>query len=286
MIDDLILSFPVLKNNGGDFLENVAYMVEATQAQNKRKLYITHTLKGNSFIAQLIKDKKAKFSVVLFYKDNAERQKFVCEDFDCDNEANEITAEQIIDIDFRYAPEITPNIVVFEKVDIAVDNNTGLSDFWSGEIFIIPAYARIAHYSKLTFTSGDVSSLIWKDVNKDYPNGAVKTAVNETCGEAEQPIKITCATDVYDELNKGLKNSVGANIVVRKAIITQVLCAVYAHMSTVKDKKSDIHKGLSLHMEEVKEKTKEDWENEYFNPSLAATQMLPYAIEALNKENH
>jgi hypothetical protein len=58
----LILSFPVLKYGGGDFLDGISYVVGATQAQNNRKLYITHTLKGNSFICQLVKDKKAKFS--------------------------------------------------------------------------------------------------------------------------------------------------------------------------------------------------------------------------------
>jgi hypothetical protein len=62
-----------------------------------------------SFISQLIKDKKAKFSVSLFYKDNAERQNFVCKDFDYNDEANEIIAKQEISIDFRYAPAITPN---------------------------------------------------------------------------------------------------------------------------------------------------------------------------------
>lgn len=286
MIDDLILEFPVLKTGGGNFLESVSYVVEATQAQYERKLCISHILKGNSFISQLIKDKKAKFSVSLFYEDNTERQKFVCEDYEYNDETSEIIAKQEITIDFCYAPKITPNIVIFENVKIIVDDRSGLGDFWDGEIFTIPAYARIAHYPLEPFTSGDVSSLMWKDVDKDYPNGAVKTTVNETCGEAEQPIKITCATDVYDELNKGLKNNVGVNIVARQAIITQVLCAVYAYMSTLKDKKSDIHKGLLLHMEGVKEKTKEDWENEDFNPSLAATKILPYAIGALNEDNN
>jgi hypothetical protein len=37
-----------------------------------------------------------------------------------------------------------------------VDNDSGLSGFWDNEIFDIPAYARIAHYLKLQFTSGDV----------------------------------------------------------------------------------------------------------------------------------
>jgi hypothetical protein len=283
MSDELILNFPVLKQDNGDFLDDVSYVVEATQAQDKRNLCITHSLKGNSFITQLIKDEKAKFSVSLFYKDNAERQKFVCEDFDYDSEVNEITAEQTIDIDFQYAPEITPNIIVLENIKITVDNS-GLSDFWNGEVFDIPAYARIAHYLKLKFTSGDVSSLLNVKCDDNFTNGSIKTFITETIGEEEQPIKIICAQDVFDELKKGvIDKPFNAITMARAAIITQVLCHTYAHMNNLEDKETDIHSGLLAHMEMVKNKTGQDWEGE-FNASLAATKMMPYAIEALNNE--
>jgi hypothetical protein len=285
MIDDLILSFPALKNGGGDFLESVSYTVEATQHQHSRKLIITHTLKGKSFIAELLKNKQAGFSVALFYKDNAERQRFICDDWDYDGETNEIIAVQNIAIDFRYAPEIMPNIVIFEDVKITVDENSGLSDFWNGEIFDVPAHARIAYYSKLKFTSGDVSSLINVSCDENFKKGSIKTNVDETANEADQPIKIICAQDVFDELNKGVFDTpTDAKTMARTAIITQVLCHVYAYMNNLKDKETDIHSGLKMHMEMVKESTGEDWENE-LNASFAATQMIPYAIEALNKES-
>ncbi len=287
MVDDLILSFPVLRNGGGDFLDGISYVVEATQAQNDRKLYIIHTLKGNSFISQLIKDKKAKFSVSLLYKDNAERQKFICDEFDYDDETNEITAEQEIKIDFRYAPEITPNIVIFEDVKITVDNNAALSDFWNGEIFIIPAYARIAYHSKLKFTSGDMLQLLSVNLDESFNHGSIKTTVSETAGEGEQPIKITCAEDVFDELKKGVTdNPFDAKTAMRASIVTQVLCCVYSYMGNLSDKETEINSGLLVHMKMLKEKTKQDWKDDSFNPSLAATQMIPYAIEALNREGN
>ncbi len=288
MVDDLILSFPVLKNGGGNFLDGISYVVEATQAPNKSNLYITHTLKGNSFISQLIKDKKAKFSVSLLYKDNAERQKFICDECDesnYDDEINEITAKQKIKIDFRYAPEITPNIVIFEDVKITVDNNTGLSDFWNDVIFTIPAYARIAHYSKLNFTSGDVRQLLSVSIDESLNRGSIKTTVSETAGESEQPIKIACAKDVFDELKKDVvEKPYDAKTAMRASIITQVLCCVYSYMGNLSDQETEINSGLLLHMETVKDETQQDWKDDSFNPSLAATQMIPYAIEALNRE--
>jgi hypothetical protein len=289
MVDDLILSFPILKNGGGDFLDGISYVVEATQEQNNRKLHITHTLKGNSFISQLIKDKKAKFSVSLLYKDNAERQKFICDEdeLDYDDETNEITAKQEIKIDFHYAPEVTPNIVIFEGVKITVDNNAGLSDFWNGEIFTIPAYARIAHYSKLKFTRGNVLQLLSVNLDESFNDGSIKTTVSETVGESEQPIKITCAKDVFDELKKSvIDKPYDAKTAMRASIVTQVLCCVYSYMGNLSDEETEINSGLLLHMKTVKEKTQQDWKDDSFNPSLAATKMIPYAIEALNRENN
>ena len=100
MSDDLILSFPVLKTESGDFLESIVYTVDAVQHQNDRKLIVTHSLKGESFIAELIKNNKARFLVTLFYKDNAERQNFICDDWEYDEDTGEVGAEQNIDIDF------------------------------------------------------------------------------------------------------------------------------------------------------------------------------------------
>lgn len=286
MSDSLILSFPVLKNDSGDFLEGVSYTVEATQGNNQRKLYIDHTLTGNSFITDLIKDKKAKFSVSLFYKDSSERQSFVCDDFDFDDETKEITAEQEIDITFSYAPEITANIVLSKDEKITVNPQSGLTDFWQGEAFDIPAFSRIAHHLKLKFSSGDVSSLMWKDMDESYSSGSIQTIVTETAREEQQPIKIVCAKDVYDELDKGFSGNMDARMAMRKSIITQILCAVYAYMNNLEDKETDIHNGLLSHMETVKDTIGQDWESDDFNASFAATQMMPYSIEALNNEDN
>jgi hypothetical protein len=286
MSNELILSFPVLKQDSGDFLDSISYTAIATQYQNDRKLVITHTLKGESFIVELLKNQKAGFSVTLFYKDNAERQNFICNDWNYDEDTQEIVAEQNIDIDFSYAPEITPCIVVTGDEKIIVNERSGLTDFWKNEEFDIPTFSRIAYHLKLQFTSGDVSSLLNVQCDKEYQDGSIKTKVMETAGEGDQPIKIICAQDVYDELKKQVIDlPYDAQTAMRKAIITQVLCHIYAHMSNLEDKK-DIHSGLLKHMKEVFDKTGENWEDESnFNASFAATRITPYAISALNKEN-
>ena len=286
MSDELILGFPVLRHEGGDFLDSVVYTVEATQYQNDRKLLITHTLKGNSFIAELLKSKKAAFLVSFFYKDNAERQNFICDDWDYSEDKNEIIAEQSIDIDFSYAPEINPCIVVVENETIIVNDHSGLTEFWQDEKFDVPAFSRVAYHLKLQFTSGNVSSLLNVQCDEGYQSGSIKPKVIETAGEGDQPIKIICAQDVFDELKNQVKSEpFDAQTAMRKAIITQVLCHVYAHMNNLESKK-EVHSGLLKHMEMVFNQTGENWKDgNNFNASFAATKITPYAIDALNREN-
>jgi hypothetical protein len=46
--------------------------------------------------------------------------------------------------------------------------------------------------------------LLYVCCDKDFKKGSIKTIVSETAGEGERPIRVTCAQDVFDELNKGV----------------------------------------------------------------------------------
>ncbi len=281
MISDVILPFPVLQQGGGDFIEAVSYEVEVSYRPSI--LVVTHIIKGNSFIVDLIKDKKAKFSVVLFYKDHAERQTHPYTGDVNDNDSEkQITVQQKISVDFNYAPKIMANIVLMEETTITANSNQGVNILWDNASFTIPAYARLARYPILSFDSGKLDSLIWKEVDEDYSNGAVKTNVNTLAGQADRPITITCAKDVYDALDN---KSSATNRVIGKSIITQVLCHIYAYMKNLSgEEAADIHDGLLMHLDALKDKTGEDWTGDDFNASLAATKMMPYAINELNDE--
>ncbi len=283
MSDKLILDFPVLQQGGGDFVEAVSYEVEASKAN--RELTIKHVLKGASFIRQFIEAGVAKFAVSLLYRDSSERQHHLCRTEDINTNNDEITCSQTIPMDFSYAPEITPNIVILEDRKTTVDDSSGLTDFWDkGDSLDIPKYARIALDPKLKFTSGDVSNLMKIVFDENLNSGEVKVVVNENAGEGETPVSVLCGQDVYDELHK-VTQSDPSNAVesMRSAIITQVLCAVYAYMQNLKSEQ-EIGGVLSAHLEELESETRENWNNENFNPSLAATKMRPYAIQALHKE--
>lgn len=283
MLNDLMLDFPVLKHNNSDFKEGISYNVTATQAN--KKLTIEHTLSGQSYISELIKKNYAKFSVLLLYKNIAKRENHGCDHANVKFGGNKITAIQIIDINFSYAPEISPSIIITEDQKITADDASGLSDFWKDEIPDISKYSRIALHPKLKFTDGTLSSLISIELKEDLSAGVMEVDVEETAKEGKIPVTLFCAKDVFDELrqvtSKEPSNCVEA---ARSAIITQALCAMYAYMKNL-NSNDEVEGVLAAHLELLKDTTGKSWTDEYFNPSWAATKMHPYAIKAFGNED-
>ena len=284
MSDNLILDFPILKEDGGDFVEGISYEVEANQVG--KELRIQHTLKGQSFISRLVINDEAKFSVLLLYKDSSERQHHLYDtEIPTNSHEHEIVAKQTIPIEFSYAPEIMPSIVIFKDKKIISNSSSGLTNFWKpNQEFHIPSYSRIALGSKLKFTAGDTSSLMKLVPDEKLGDGEMEVKVNENAGEGETPVSLHCGQGVYDELKKvtsaGPSNPVES---VRSAIITQALCAIYAYMQNLNND-YEINGVLAAHLDMLEEKTNSSWQDDEFNPSLAATKMHPYAIKALSSK--
>ncbi|WOV91837.1 MAG: hypothetical protein R1F54_04155 [Candidatus Zeuxoniibacter abyssi] len=196
---------------------------------------------------------EAKFSVALFYKNSAHRQTHAIDDT-LYNKDNKITADQIIDNDFSYTPEINANIVIAIDKEIVVNSQSGLSGFWQkGETLNIPAYAKVAYYPTLNFNDGSIAKLIQIDLEKKYQKGTLSVHVTPTASEGDKPVKVLCAQDVYDELSK-IKQATPDSFqsAMRYAIVTQVLCAVYGEVGKIEDEQ--INNGLSAHLELLKKK--------------------------------
>ncbi len=283
MSDNLILDFPVLTEGSGNFLTGVSYSVEASR-QNE-VITIIHRLKGQSFIRELIQKKDAKFFVRVVYRDSSDRQSHECASKDIEISQDEMVATQTIPITFSYAPEITPSVVVMNDMKTSA---SGLSDFWpEDERLNLPKHARIALGEKLRFTGGDISQLMTIVHDKDLSDGEMKVVVNEEVGEGETPVTLKCGKDVFDELHKVTEAKPSDAIQsMRSAIITQALCAVYAYMQNLtkdkdsKDNDDEVSGVLAAHLKELNRKG-EDWGDDDFDPSLAATKMRPFAIKVV-----
>ena len=279
MPDNLILDFPILRKDSSDFPATIAYEVKAEQGDGK--LYLRHSLKGRSFISNLLEQGKAQFSVRLLYKDSSERQHHLYDASIPSMQEGAITITQTIPMNFSYAPEIMPSIIALEDVKITVNALSGLTDFWMpGESLFIPKYARIAIGSKLTFSKGDINHLMRLIHDEDLDDGEMKVEVSEYAGEGEIPVSLLCGSDVYDQLRRSRPTEPSnTDESMSWAIATQALCTTYAYMHSLDPDNKDRVGGVLLsHLQMLESQTGENWEDEDFDPSLAATKMKPYVL--------
>ena len=277
------MNFPTLQSGSADFKEEVAYEVKAKH--NNGKLIITHRLAGKSFIKRLILDGKARFSVALFYRASAQRKHSVFEE-EAKLDKNKIIAKQEVPNEFSYAPEIRASIITIEDVEITLDEQSGLNSSFrqSRSKIDIPSYVRIALHPDIILNDSSISSIISIRLGKNFTKGEIEVRVDKSADTNQRPIEILCAKDIYDLLGgenfKTLRNIKDEKDAIRLAIVIQILCAAYGEV--IKDRKEEITSGsLIKHLNELKEETDQNWEREDFNPSLAATKMLPYQFDVL-----
>ena len=286
-MEGIIVDYPYMIDGNNHFKESVFYDVTTVRLPNKGAILVEHTLRGQSYIYDLIKEGRAKFTASYFFRNSSERAVDVIElkdisVFEQDGEY-EIMAQQEINFDFSYNPEVWPNIVAYDDIEFSVNDKSGLNEIWEiGEIVKINKYSRIASFGKLSFNTGNVNYLIATFCNPELPNGTISVNVTEYASEGEKPIEINCAQDIYDELSARpiIPTPRTAQDGFRGSIITQALTAIYAHMANLKNKEEDIHPGLLEHMNSLED----DWQSDTgFCPALAASKQYPYLIDVLNR---
>ena len=288
MSGTIALGFPVLDEDGAGFSDGVSYTVSATlQGTSPPKmLTVEHRLTGVSFVREWVRAGDARFSARLLFRNSARREAHPFEGA-LDETGNALVAIQQLPVRFLETPEVVCSIVATRDRQLIVSHpESGLTDFWrTGQLIDISRYARIGRHATLTFDDGSLGSIIRVVEGKELESGQMKTNVNPQNQEGEKPVTLLCAKDVYDELQAFTEAPPSGNKeAVRSAIVTQALCAAYGHMHMLLRVEGDdyseegMNPALRSHGERLKAETGMTWGDEDFNPSLAATQMLPYAI--------
>ena len=288
MSGTIALGFPVLDENGSSFADGVSYTVSATLqgASPPRMLTIEHRLTGMSFVRDWVRAGDARFSTRLLFRNGARRQAHPFEGA-LDEAGETLVATQQIPVRFRETPEVTCSIVATRDRKLIVSHpESGLTDFWrAGKRIDVSRYARIGHHATLTFDDGSLGSLIRVVEGEELESGQMKTGVSPHAPDGEKPVTLRCAKDIYDELQAFTEAPPSrGREAMRSAIVTQALCAIYGHMHMsirVEDGnfiEEGMNPALRSHGERLKETADMAWGDDDFDPSLAATIMLPYYI--------
>ena len=288
MSGTIALVFPVLDEEGAGFVDGVSYTVSATiqGLSSPRMLTVEHRLTGASFVRDWVQFGDARISTRLLFRNGARREAHPFDgDFDDSGEA--LVAAQRIRVSFLQNPEVACSIVAVRDRKLVVCHRvSGLTGFWrAGDRIDIPRYARIGRHAALTFDDDSLGSLIHVVEEKEMGSGQMKADVKAQAPEGEKPVTLLCARDVYDKLQAFTEAPpASGREAMRSAIVTQALCAIYGHMNMlarIEDEnynEEDINSTLRSHGERLKAETGLAWDDDDFNPSLAATKMRPYAI--------
>ncbi len=292
MTEIVALDFPVLDEDGAGFADGIRYEVAATisgaRCGQPRMLTVEHRLTGVSFVRDWIVSGDARFSTRLLFRNGARREAWLF-DGSWDESPDTLSAKQGIPIRYLETPEVFPGIVTTNDRQLIVNHpGSGLTDLWQeGERIDIPRHARIGRHAKLSFDDDSLISLIHVFPDTELGKGEMKTVVREHAREDEKPVILYCASDVYDELRAFTETTPSTSRdAMRSAILTQALCAIYSYMQMScnngdghdDDEEGAINRILLAHGRHLKEKTDMFWDEDDFNPSLAATKMRPYAI--------
>ena len=288
MSGTIALGFPVLDEEGVGFAEGVSYTVSATiqGAAPPKTLTVEHRLTGMSFVREWVWSGDARFSTRLLFRNGARREAHAFEGT-LDEAGEALVATQQLPVRFFETPEVVCSIVAARDRRLVVGHpESGLTDFWqAGERIDIPRYARIGRHATLIFDDGSLGSLIRVVEGEELESGQMKTSVSPQLPEGEKPVTLRCAKDIYDELQVFTEAPpLRGREALRSAIVTQALCAIYGHMHILirgdngDNVEEDMNPTLRSHGERLKEEADMTWGDENFDPSLAATRMLPYTI--------
>ena len=269
----LASKYPIYSPEVKNYQDGVAYEVEMEKKGDGQYL-VTQKVKGkSSFLYQVLKDRKAQFCIAYKIKESLTRRTHKYSLTEVSEQ--EIKGEYLIDdISKGLSFTLLPSIFLLEETELRVSpNNTyGLDELWcEGSPILFPKYSKIAHSTPLDSSDTDSNSLFRVKLNDSLGKGQLKV---EFEAHYEEPFYIHCASDVF----RFLDNSSDDNL--KRAIESQILVGSFAQLrSYCQEKGEDVSsEKLSLLKEHMKEENLADWTADDFNPSEAATKLLPFKI--------
>lgn len=300
MSELLLLPYPTLQDRQQDFAPDVSHSVSVQRKlvgdNGKVDLIITHTLSGQSFLSDWIRNGQACFSVLLRYVDSAQREAHRLEQDDVHGRSDGLSLQGVQQVPQRFSrpPVVMPFIVSTCASSISAGAK-GLVPYWNRELEAGPVaigkWTRLAFHSPIHFVSGRIDEWIVVKNDRTLNKGEIRTGIE--LGAAE-PVVLYAADDAYGELRRltsdqceTMPDGINQATALRRVMITQALVALYAHvnhaiLSTDERDFASMPLGETLrkHLEEMHKKTGMQLGDERFNASLAATRMMPFLFPA------
>lgn len=258
--------FPVLENGRFDYLDENSYVLERIQNEiYGDKMAFRHILKGKNLIAELIKNKEAKFFVTTVLKSAIHRETYQA------TQEIEILDDDYVEIK-QFVPFLKSNkeqsfcgFIAYtgENKSINLNENHGINKFWNG--------------SEIPFLKGMIlAKSDWFKIEKNIGEMIIV--------RAEPNIKFGFKVEVSSEdggrfnisMEEKLHKQLCAlppNNQIRNNFVNHILSACFYELKHEFDRVKEYENFEQL-VEKIKEKGLPKIDDENFSPSIAASAFI------------
>ena len=269
-------SFPVLEEKRMDYSDSCSYKVEslppAGRFDGKRKIIFKHDVEGECWVADLIREGRARFVCIVVLPSTAYRQTF----FEIEQEKSVSTRQAISLPDTYESPYFSPMVVYTgenKSIEKVKAKDLGLNDLWNDKEVTLEKGTILARAPwKILHTSGS-------DLLKMKRNANVKYGFRPEIDANEGGrIVIQASASLYD----GMKFNPGPH---RDYIHAHMLGAGLAKLQDMDDSERNELTNFKGVKEQLENEGLATWESDSFEPHEAAYFLLPYKPLPLAEED-
>ena len=263
--------FPVLSESSLCYVEGVSYEASIERKDEKDDITVEHRLRGDSLVATLINEKRAKFACVVSAPLTMHRKVHPLE---TDSQGNAWATQRIScnEGELSGIPRLRPIVVCTENIPpVLVRASHGLDRvFYSGEHVEFPDGTIIADAGWMKF--GGHRGLFQVECDANLPNGTVKVTESMTDGFY---FVVSVHPEMYAIMQDERENSECKNIMI--GALTDALSAL--QNGDLREEWQDHQTLQALHRDLVAHGLV-TWEDKDFRPLLAASTIRPFALTA------
>ena len=259
------LPYPALEAGNLSFPQG-SYEPEVRMGDDGHSIEIEHRISGAPFIERLIEEGLVNFCCLFSVPKTGIRKLYNTE------KVGEISWEKSV---VGQPPRLRP-LLVFAGKDrkFKLTKKCGVADLWQGKSITLPKGARLARGDFLDVNNSEYSFLRFsKGEGDEYKRGSFKVSPSNEDGFY---FKIVAAPDVFDFVQKN-----GMDVALRAGILTGIVgqcfsILKYKYKETEDD--SNDFPNLRTLSSKLESEYGSDWNDEKFDPMLAATTLYPLQI--------
>ena len=267
--------FPILSPSDMYYKDSIEYKAKI-RLTGRDSILLEHSLSGDSFVSEQLKEGRANFACVVTLTDTLYRHVFAARD--C--RQKEFTQE----IDFsecnsngRYSPWFKPIIVSFEDIRGTVDDSYGMHEIWLDRTIEMPEGSILAftHWYRI---GGTMDSILVFEPSPDLQYGELQVTPDTSDGFR---FRVQVEKGFLDTLRR--RSSKDPRI---RNISVYALSAGFRILrEEFKDTGWKEHKNLEILASQLDKRNMLLWDDEDFSPEKAATMMYPLILTDFDEKH-